>query len=132
MVLVGADDRTRTVWTTVPREMFSKATSAQKGYDRCLDAAPSGKAKFLVRSGRKPCFALTKIKLGHLTNIRPTRFMATQTKLRKLTPVLSHDDVAVFLGDYIDRGPDARGCLERIFRFRAECEWVVLGVHRVG
>jgi len=29
------------------------------------------------------------------------------------------DDV-VFLGDYIDRGPDVKGCIDRILRFRAE------------
>ncbi len=29
------------------------------------------------------------------------------------------DDV-VFLGDYIDRGPDVKGCVDRILRFRAE------------
>ena len=34
---------------------------------------------------------------------------ALEDLLAKLIPVLSRDDVVVFLGDYIDRGPDARG-----------------------
>ena len=29
-------------------------------------------------------------------------------------------DTVVFLGDYIDRGPDSKGCIDRILRFRAE------------
>jgi serine/threonine protein phosphatase 1 len=31
------------------------------------------------------------------------------------------EDVVVFLGDYIDRGPDSRGCVEAILEFRAGC-----------
>jgi Calcineurin-like phosphoesterase len=30
------------------------------------------------------------------------------------------EDTVVFLGDYIDRGPDSKGCIDRILRFRAE------------
>ncbi len=30
-------------------------------------------------------------------------------------------DVVVFLGDYIDRGPDSRGCIDAILAFRREC-----------
>jgi serine/threonine protein phosphatase 1 len=51
---------------------------------------------------------------------------ALEDLLAKLIPVLSPDDVVVFLGDYIDRGPDARGCLEQILRFRAECQCAVV------
>ena len=29
-------------------------------------------------------------------------------------------DVVVFLGDYIDRGPDSRGCIDAVLRFRDE------------
>ena len=29
-------------------------------------------------------------------------------------------DTVVFLGDYIDRGPDAKGCVDALLRFRAE------------
>jgi len=36
---------------------------------------------------------------------------------RLITP----DDVVVFLGDYVDRGPDSRACIESILRFRDEC-----------
>lgn len=40
------------------------------------------------------------------------------------------DDTLVTLGDYIDRGPDSRGVVERLLRLRRECRLVpVLGNH---
>jgi hypothetical protein len=30
--------------------------------------------------------------------------------LGQVEPLLTRDDTLVFLGDYIDRGPDSRGC----------------------
>ena len=33
---------------------------------------------------------------------------------------LQSQDTVVFLGDYIDRGPDSKRCIDRILRFRAE------------
>jgi len=38
--------------------------------------------------------------------------------LAKIEAELSEADAIVFLGDYIDRGPDSRGCVERILRLR--------------
>lgn len=38
--------------------------------------------------------------------------------LVQLEPTLTAADTVVFLGDYIDRGADSRGCIERILRFR--------------
>lgn len=38
--------------------------------------------------------------------------------LNRITMEISADDTVVFLGDYIDRGPDARGCIQRIIDFR--------------
>ncbi|MCR5164411.1 MAG: serine/threonine protein phosphatase [Thermoguttaceae bacterium] len=32
------------------------------------------------------------------------------------------DDVIVTLGDYIDRGPDSRGVLDRVIRLKSECQ----------
>jgi serine/threonine protein phosphatase 1 len=40
--------------------------------------------------------------------------------LAQLEPTLSARDEVIFLGDYVDRGPDSRGCIDRILRFRAE------------
>ena len=40
--------------------------------------------------------------------------------LDQIGRAIGSDDSVVFLGDYIDRGPDAKGCVERILRFRAE------------
>ena len=34
--------------------------------------------------------------------------------LSKVQAELQAEDTVVFLGDYIDRGPDARGCVDRI------------------
>ena len=41
-------------------------------------------------------------------------FSALEDLLAKVLPALSPSDVLVFLGDYIDKGPDVRGCLDRI------------------
>jgi Calcineurin-like phosphoesterase len=40
--------------------------------------------------------------------------------LEQLRGDLTSTDIAVFLGDYIDRGPDSRGCVEAILSFRDE------------
>lgn len=38
--------------------------------------------------------------------------------LQQVEPLLCEDDTLVFLGDYIDRGPDSRGCVEQILELR--------------
>lgn len=38
--------------------------------------------------------------------------------LDRLIPELTPDDCTVFLGDYIDRGPDTKGCIDQILQFR--------------
>ena len=43
---------------------------------------------------------------------------ALTSLLARLRSEASKDDTFVFLGDYIDRGPDSRGCVEAILRFR--------------
>ena len=42
--------------------------------------------------------------------------------LARLAPELGGDDTVVFLGDYIDRGPDSKRCIERILDFRRTCK----------
>jgi predicted MPP superfamily phosphohydrolase len=39
---------------------------------------------------------------------------------------MRQDDAMVFLGDYIDRGVDSRGCIERILRLRDEARFQVV------
>jgi len=39
--------------------------------------------------------------------------------LSQLEPIMNAEDTVVFLGDYIDRGPDTRRCVDRILEFRA-------------
>jgi len=48
--------------------------------------------------------------------------------LSKVLLEIHSDDTLVFLGDYIDRGPDTRGCVERIVCLKAEaaCKVVTL------
>ena len=41
---------------------------------------------------------------GHLS--------ALEDLLAEVLPTLSRSDVLVFLGDYIDKGPDVRGCAD--------------------
>jgi serine/threonine protein phosphatase 1 len=38
--------------------------------------------------------------------------------LKQLTPEIKSEDTIVFLGDYIDRGPDSKACIQRIIEFR--------------
>lgn len=38
--------------------------------------------------------------------------------LGRLGPEVGSGDTVVFLGDYIDRGPDSKGCVDAILRFR--------------
>ena len=46
--------------------------------------------------------------------------------LAQLHPLLAAKDTAVFLGDYIDRGPDTRGCIDRILRWQDESPATVI------
>jgi len=48
--------------------------------------------------------------------------------LCKVLAELKPEDVLVFLGDYIDRGSDSRGCLERIVRLREDADFQVLAL----
>jgi serine/threonine protein phosphatase 1 len=55
--------------------------------------------------------------------------------LTRLEGELYAEDTVVFLGDYIDRGADSKGCVDRVLRFRAECPATVvtlLGNHEDG
>jgi serine/threonine protein phosphatase 1 len=52
--------------------------------------------------------------------------LALDNVLAKLMPTISRRDVLVFLGDYIDRGPDTRGCLDRIVRLKEEARCAVV------
>jgi serine/threonine protein phosphatase 1 len=36
-------------------------------------------------------------------------------------PAMTREDTVVFLGDYVDRGPDSRGVIERVWRLQREC-----------
>lgn len=47
--------------------------------------------------------------------------LALRDLLAQIQPQAGDDDVVVFLGDYIDRGPDTRGCIETILSFRGSC-----------
>ena len=46
--------------------------------------------------------------------------------LARVVPELRPEDTLVFLGDYIDRGPDSKGCLERILRLKLEAQFEVV------
>jgi hypothetical protein len=45
---------------------------------------------------------------------------ALQDLLGQIHGEVSKDDVVVFLGDYIDRGDDSRGCIDAVLSFRDE------------
>ena len=46
--------------------------------------------------------------------------------LGRLGDELHADDTVVFLGDYIDRGPDSKGCIDRILQFQVEAPATVV------
>ena len=48
--------------------------------------------------------------------------------LDQLRPELGADDVVVFLGDYIDRGPESKGCIDAILAFQAQVAAKVVGL----
>lgn len=42
------------------------------------------------------------------------------------------DDLLIFLGDYVDRGPDSKGVLNRLLQLQQECQTVfLLGNHEI-
>ena len=51
---------------------------------------------------------------------------ALEDLLAQVLPEMHGDDTLVFLGDYIDRGPDSRACVDRIIRLRAESPFKVI------
>ena len=51
---------------------------------------------------------------------------ALRDLLAQLTPFIVPEDVVVFLGDYIDRGPSSRGCVDRILEFQQTCPAAVV------
>ena len=46
--------------------------------------------------------------------------------LELVLPRLKPQDTLVFLGDYIDRGPDSKGCIERIVQLKARAHCTVV------
>ncbi len=48
--------------------------------------------------------------------------------LTRLLKVATADDTVVFLGDYIDRGPDSRQCVEAIVSFTQDTRAAVVGL----
>src|SRR5215471_18649741 len=51
---------------------------------------------------------------------------ALNNLLAQLVSEITAEDTLVFLGDYIDRGPDSRGCVERILRLKQEASFPVI------
>ncbi|MCI0658029.1 MAG: serine/threonine protein phosphatase [Acidobacteria bacterium] len=51
---------------------------------------------------------------------------ALEDLLDKVLSELNPADELVFLGDYIDRGPDSRGCIDRILALRNEAAFAVV------
>src|SRR5437763_1413232 len=49
---------------------------------------------------------------------------ALDALLEEISP--QRDDLIVTLGDYVDRGPDSKGVLDRILAMRREYRWVNL------
>jgi serine/threonine protein phosphatase 1 len=54
--------------------------------------------------------------------------VALEDLLTKVAPELGPSDSLVFLGDYVDRGPESCGCLDRIIRLREESAFQVIAL----
>ncbi len=52
--------------------------------------------------------------------------VALQNLLELIFPELGNGDTLVFLGDYIDRGPDSRNCVEEIIRLKQDAPFSVV------
>jgi serine/threonine protein phosphatase 1 len=48
--------------------------------------------------------------------------------LGKITPEIGSGDTVVFLGDFIDRGPDSKGCIQRILDLKRTSKAQVVGL----
>src|SRR5688572_4757575 len=51
--------------------------------------------------------------------------LALNDLLGLLRAQITNEDTVVFLGDYIDRGPDTKGCIDAILEFQQEAGEVV-------
>ena len=54
--------------------------------------------------------------------------VALDSLLTQIEPELKSGDTVVFLGDYIDRGPSSKECIERILQLRADAPCPVIGL----
>ena len=54
--------------------------------------------------------------------------LALDSLLAQIEPELKSEDTVVFLGDYIDRGPNSKGCVERILQLREEKPCTIIGL----
>ena len=55
-------------------------------------------------------------------------YEALDDLLRAVTPELGPSDTVVFLGDYIDRGPDTKKCIDRLLAFEDGTAAEVIGL----
>jgi serine/threonine protein phosphatase 1 len=53
---------------------------------------------------------------------------ALEDLLDKLLPQLRSEDTLVFMGDYIDRGPNSKGCLDQIIQLKADALFRVVAL----
>ena len=53
---------------------------------------------------------------------------ALDSLLSQIEPELETGDTLVFLGDFIDRGPNSKGCVDRILRLKAEAPCPIIGL----
>ncbi len=70
---------------------------------------------------------MATIAVGDIHGNRP----ALNDILDQIRGEVSGGDTIVFLGDYIDRGPDTRGCVDTILALQREVKAEISGYFRV-
>jgi serine/threonine protein phosphatase 1 len=88
------------------------------------DVGPILEREYVGRYNCRYSHAMATIAIGDIHG----NFEALDDLLSRVEPELRPDDTLVFLGDYIDRGPDSKGCVERILRLRNAADFRVVAL----
>jgi serine/threonine protein phosphatase 1 len=79
---------------------------------------------FDLRYTVRPVYPMSTYAIGDIHG----NLDALDALVLQIEPELHTRDTVVFLGDYIDRGPNSKGCIQRILRLKAEAPCRIIGL----